>query len=91
MCGLRNPQPYGAQTKNYTYLNNPWVQVSVRNEITATHGNIKPLTQPLTSYLDNPIVTKILIGGVVVATVAIGVFVAPEMLSGVLIYKVATQ
>lgn len=89
-CELRNPQKYGAQTKAYTYLKNPWAQVAVKHESSLAHGTIKPTNQPVSDYLDNPVVTDIIIGGAVVATVAVGIFLAPEIAAGALILRIAT-
>ncbi|SLJ84717.1 hypothetical protein [Psychrobacter sp. DAB_AL43B] len=90
-CQLRNPQKYGAQTKEYTYLKNPWAQVAVKHESPLTHGTIKPSNQPISDYLDNPVVTNIVIGSIVVATVAVGIFLAPEIVAGALILRIATS
>lgn len=90
-CGSRRVKQYDAQAKQYTYLANPWVQVSVKHETPIIHGTISPSTQPISDYVDNPVITNIIIGGVVVATVAVGIFLAPEIVAGVLIFKVATQ
>lgn len=89
-CQFRNPQKYGAQTKEYTYLKNPWAQVAVKHESPLTHGTIKPSNQPISDYLDNPVITNIVIGGAVVATVAVGIFLAPEIAAGALILRIAT-
>lgn len=93
-CRIRNPQKSGARTREYTYLRNPLAQVSIRHEAPITHGTISPSTQPILDYLDNPVVTNIMISSAVVATVAVGIFLAPEIAAvaaGMTIYSVATQ
>ncbi|MEN6670707.1 hypothetical protein AAJP47_10045 [Psychrobacter sp. B38] len=65
-------------------------QVAIKHESSLAHGTIKPTNQPVSDYLDNPVVTDIIIGGAVVATVAVGIFLAPEIAAGALILRIAT-